>query len=29
VVITITARIRGTNISTSTNVTCRTPIIIL
>jgi hypothetical protein len=29
VVITITARIRGTNISTSANVTCKTPIIIL
>jgi hypothetical protein len=29
VVITITARIRGTNISTSASVTCKTPIIIL
>lgn len=29
VVITITARIQGTNIATSANVTCKTPIIIL
>jgi hypothetical protein len=29
VIITITARIRGTSISTSANVTCKTPIIIL